>query len=265
MVFTQSYLKNDLERLGVCRGMTVLVHTSLSAVGHVCGGPVALILALEDILGDEGTLVMPTHSNDLTDPTGWTSPPVPEGQLDLFLNEMPPFSVDLTPTRNMGVVSEVFRKQDGVIRSPHPHVSFSARGREAERICGEHPLANSLGPASPLGRIYDLKGFVLLIGVGHERNTSLHLAEYLADRMKTPITARAPMLVNGSRQWVEFEDIEIDDSSFGLLGSQFEEETASVQCGTVGGATARLVPQVSIVDYACQKWSESNAMVKKKP
>ena len=73
------------------------------------------------------------------------------------------------------------------------------------------------------------------------------------------------MLVNGSRQWVEFEDIEIDDSSFGLLGSQFEEETASVQCGTVGGATARLVPQVSIVDYACQKWSESNAMVKKKP
>lgn len=259
MTYAQSHLRHDLEQLGVCSGMTILVHTSLKAIGDVCGGPVALILALEDVLGPSGTLVMPTHSTNLTDPAGWRSPPVPEGELELFLDEIPPFSPDLTPTRNMGVVSEVFRKQLGVLRSPHPHVSFSARGPEAERICGKHPLANGLGPSSPLGNLYENDAYVLLIGVGHESNTSLHLAEYLCDRPKTQVIEKAPMIVNGARQWVEFENIEIDDSGFGAFGKEVERETILVQIGLVGKATARLMSQVGLVNYARRKWSEDSA------
>ena len=142
---TVASLQADLRALGVTPGMVVLVHSSLSAMGWVCGGPVAVILALQKALGPDGTLVMPTHSGDLTEPSRWESPPVPESWWPVIREAMPAFDPDLTPTRAMGTIPETFRKQRGVLRSVHPHVSFSARGPRAEEITGNHSLANGLG------------------------------------------------------------------------------------------------------------------------
>ena len=80
---TVSSLSSDLANLGIAPGMVLLVHASLSALGWVCGGPVAIILALEDVLGPDGTLIMPTHSGDLSDPKDWENPPVPEAWWEL--------------------------------------------------------------------------------------------------------------------------------------------------------------------------------------
>ena len=68
---TVESLQTELSALGVRAGMALLVHSSLSAMGWVCGGAVAVILALQEVLGASGTLVMPAHSTDLTEPSEW--------------------------------------------------------------------------------------------------------------------------------------------------------------------------------------------------
>ncbi|MGG6310609.1 AAC(3) family N-acetyltransferase [Paenibacillus macerans] len=106
-------------------------------------------------------------------------------------------------------------RYQGTLRSGHPQVSFAARGARAGAIVAEHRLEYGLGEGSPLARIYELSGDVLLLGVGHGNNTSLHLAEYRASYPgKATIINKAPMNMDGVKQWVEFAEIEYDSADF---------------------------------------------------
>ena len=250
---TVKSLQVDFETLGIEKGMVLLVHSSLSAMGWVCGGAVAVIIALQEVLRETGTLVMPTHSTDLSDPSQWKNPPVPELWWETIRETMPAYDPDLTPTRSMGKIAETFRKQKGVLRSAHPQSSFCARGPQASYIVNNHALAYGMGENSPLARIYDLHGFVLLLGVGHSSNTSIHLAEYRADfPTKRSVQEGAPISQTGSRTWTTFEDIDVDDSDFDHLGEDFLRSDAGkvVRHGKVGIADAQLIPQRTIVDFA---------------
>lgn len=251
-LYTVETLRADLKALGVKEGTTLLVHSSFKSLGKwVCGGPTAVVLALEAALGEQGTLVMPTHSNDLGDPSRWQNPPVPQAWWDTIREQMPAYDPDLTPLWYMGVIPDTFRRQQGTIRSGHPQVSFAARGREALKITADHGLEYGLGERSPLARIYELGGEVLLLGVGHENNTSIHLAECRANYPGKQIyTAHAPMRVHGERRWVEFTELEYDSDDFERLGADFARDTGLVKQGQVAGATALLMPQRELVDYA---------------
>lgn len=251
-LITVETLAADFRKLGVTEGMTLLLHSSFKSLGQwVAGGPVAVILALEQVLGEEGTLVMPTQSSDLTDPSGWSMPPVPETWWQDIREHMPAYDPDLTPLRGMGIIPDTFRKQKGVKRSSHPIDSFAAWGKHRDQIIDGHELEFGFGEHSPLARIYDLNGSVLLLGVDNVNNTSLHLAEHRACYAgKQEVTAGAPMMVEGARQWVEFRDFNWNSDDFALLGEEFGQETGRILNGRVAASAARLIPQREIVDYA---------------
>lgn len=258
-LITVQTLAEDFRKLGIQEGMTILLHSSFKSLGQwVAGGPSAVILALEEVLGEAGTLVMPTHSTDLSDPAGWCNPPVPEAWWPTIREQMPAFDPDMTLLRGMGVIPDCFRKQKGVTRSSHPLQSFAAWGKHRDEIIYGHELDFSLGEDSPLARIYDLGGSILLLGVGNLNNTSLHLAECRASYAgKKEVTAGAPMMVEGVRHWVEFKELEWNSDDFVELAEQFGQETGLIKYGQIAAATAQLIPQHDIVDFAVN-WMERN-------
>ncbi len=254
--FTVKSLAFDLRNLGLLAGDTVIVHSSLSSIGYVVGGAQAVVLALLEVIGTDGTLVVPTHSGDLSDPSGWENPPVPEAWWSVIRESMPAFDDKLTPTRKMGAIPEVVRRLPGALRSDHPALSFCAVGPNAEVITSGHELAFGFGEASPLARLYDHNARVLLLGVGHDRNTSLHLAEYRIHQEDEVIQQGAPIMVDGERQWVPYETLDYDTDDFGELGAA-AGEMGLERVGTVGVATARLLSQPQLVDYAVE-WLRTN-------
>ena len=149
---------DQLRALGVERGGVLLVHTSFRAVRPMEGGPLGLIQALRAALGPDGTLAVPS----------WTG------------NDDEPFDPAVTPaSSDLGVMADCFWRLSGVERSNHPF-AFAAAGPQATLITsGPLPIPPH-GPESPVGRVYDLNGQILLLGVGHDANTTLHLAEIMA-------------------------------------------------------------------------------------
>ncbi len=252
---TVASLAADLRALGLAPGATVLVHTSMSRLGYVIGGPQSLI---EAVLGPGGTLVMPAFSGDRGDPAPWQHPPVPEAWWPVFREHMPAFEPGRTPTRGLGVVPEAFRAWPGALRSNHPSCSFAAVGPQAERITADHALAFGMGEGSPLARLYELDAWVLLLGVTHANDSSLHLSEIRAEGIRLErIEGGAPVLVGGARRWVRYEDVDGDSDDFEALGEAFAAERGAERVGQVGLATARLFRQRAVVDFGV-RWLETH-------
>jgi aminoglycoside 3-N-acetyltransferase len=245
---TRDSIAADLRQLGVRPDSVLLVHSSVAALGWVCGGPVAVVQALLDALGPGGTLVVPTHTPDNSDPAEWRNPPVPEPWWPIIRDTMPAFDPSVTPSRWMGAVAETVRTWPGARRSDHPHTSFAAFGPAAERVLQGHRLDDGLGDSSPLGQVYELDGDVLLLGAGHGSNTSLHLAEY---RVQDPPRARlgGAVLAPAGRTWTWWEDVAVDEDDFEQLGVDLDA-TGAVTVGRVGSAPARLMRQRAAVDFA---------------
>lgn len=254
---TAASLTGDLRELGLGPGDVVITHASLSRLGWVAGGAQAVVEALLAAVGPTGTVVMPAQTGQLSDPANWVDPPVPADWIDDVRAGLPAFDRAITPTRGMGHVAECFRGHADAERSSHPLVSFVAVGPLADEIVGHHPLAPALGDESPLGRLYDRDATVLLLGVDHGDNTSLHLAEHRSTwDGRADVVEGAPISSDGERRWIEFSDLDRDDSDFACVGDAFAA-AGSERRGTVGAGPGRLCRQREIVDFAVP-WFTAN-------
>ncbi|MDZ4763560.1 MAG: AAC(3) family N-acetyltransferase [Chloroflexota bacterium] len=254
---TVGLLARGFMACGLTAGQHVVVHTKMSALGWIVGGAVALIEALQRVITPSGTIMMPAFTSENSDPSQWSNPPIPESWWQIVRDTLPPYDPARTPTWGLGVVPELFRTLPGVVRSAHPEVSWAAWGARAAFLTADHTLETEIGDGSPLSKLYDLAGYVLLIGVDHGNNSSLHLAEYRANwARKRTIRQGAAMVVNGARQWVEYDSLHIDDSDFAQLGADYEREHG-IAPHRVGRAEVRLLRQRPLIDYAVT-WLERN-------
>lgn len=253
---TRQMLAADLSDLGVAEGSVVLAHVSLSRIGRVIGGEQAVIEALLEVLGESGTLVMPAQSWQLCDPAYLNEPDVPHEVWQLVRDNLPAYDPAVTPTRTMGAVAELFRTNPGAVRSGHPHRSFAAVGPKATEIVSVHDLDSPNGERSPLRTMYDLDAKTLLLGVGHSKSTILHLAEHRSGTLTETVRNGAPLLIEGQRQWVEYDETAVHDDDFETVGADFAQETGLQRDGRVGEAPARLLPQRALVDYAAHWFAE---------
>lgn len=265
-MLTEEDLTADLRRLGVGAGAgtgggtragtSLLVHASLRSVGAVHGGSRTVLRALRNAVGPSGTLVVPTFTegNSLTSRThiARTAGLTPSQAL-AYRELMDPFDAAVTPSEGMGRLAEEVRLTPGALRSRHPTTSFAALGPGAAAITAGHAPDCLLGEASPLARLYEAGGYVLLLGVGFAVCSAFHLAEY---RLPAPVRRHYDCkvaTVDGSC-WQGFSDVDLDDRDFAALGGRLEAGTGGgrplVARGRVGHAEARLLPLVPAVDAA---------------
>ncbi len=252
---TEAGLQRDIATIGVAKGMTLLVHSSLSSIGWVVGGAPTVVRALLSVLGENGTLVMPAATPHGADPATWRSPRLPGAWLADVREHLPVFDARTTPT-TMGAICESFRTWPNTLRSDHPVESICARGVAASTIVGEHPLEFSEGLGGPFEKLYNLNCQVLLLGVGFNRCTALHFAESLVDRRRVK-TLRFPVLENGQRMWKEVPNVADDNGvHFPVVGQEYVAEEG-VRQGRIGDAASMLFPMRSLVDFAVRYFDDA--------
>ena len=149
-----------LRELGVKRGMGVMVHSSLSSFGWVVGGAEAVIDALKEVVGEEGTILMPSFNHGA---------PFREGEAGYY-------DPLVTPTTN-GRIPDTFWRMPHVYRSLNPTHPYAAWGANARRYVENHHLTLTMGEDSPLGMLAREGGYQLNIGTSHRTSTVKHVAE----------------------------------------------------------------------------------------
>jgi aminoglycoside 3-N-acetyltransferase len=237
---TQESLTADLCTLGVEPGDVIMVHSSLRAIGPIEGRAGGLVSALLASVGKEGSLMsyvdfQPTQDRPYFDPTQSTARP------------------------DYGVFAEILRTWPGAVRSLNPGASMAAIGAKAEWLCANHPLDYGYGPGSPLDKLTQVGGKILLLGSDWDQVTILHFAEHVAPLPGKRVVRRTYEILDqgGSRKSQQIEEFDTSNpvlntmpkDVFRQIISEFIKQGRS-KSGTVGRAVSQLIPAKQLVDFA---------------
>ena len=252
-ITTRKDLVNAFTEVGLCAGMNVMVHSSMRCLGYVVNGALDVIDAILEVLGDDGTLLMPAHTGQLTDPGDWQQPPVPEKYVETIRQCMRSFDPKTTPVRNRGIIAQTFLAYPYVFRSSHVLNSVAAKGKDAEYFTEVHDLHASEGMNSPLGRLYEREGYILLIGVGLNSCTAIHLAEFIRDvyylknsQIKVLVTSD-----NGNNKFIHLERYPSTSDFFDKLLPELRNRNLLKEVSFSSGLI-RLLPIRELVELAME-------------
>jgi aminoglycoside 3-N-acetyltransferase len=245
---------DGLRALGVTAGQVLLVHASLRSLGPVPGGAATIVAAIRDVIGSEGTLVVPAGTSSNSDTSRLylaRTAGMTDEEVRRYWAAMPPFDPVSTPSEGMGRVAEYVRTLPGAIRSAHPQSSFAAVGPMAHELMDNHATDCHLGESSPLARLYDTQATILLMGVDYRACTAFHLAEYRYAPSPPVRSYRCVIAMAGEPVWYEYSDVVLDDQYLGELGADFDRAGMAVT-GYVMEAYCRLASLVTAVDFATE-------------
>jgi aminoglycoside 3-N-acetyltransferase len=253
---TLSRLTNDLRALGVQPDQIVMLHSSVKAVGEVMGGANTIIQALLDALGADGTLMMYAGWQDIPDYLD----ELPTEVHPTYYAEHPAFDPAIArAVRENSILAEFLRTWKGAHRSLNAEASMVAVGAQAEWITADHPIHYGYGSGSPLAKLVERNGSVLLLGSPLSRVTLLHYAEYCAKmRHKNTIRYQYPVLQNGQKVWIDVEDFETgephDKYGFKQIVTDYLQLDRARR-GRVGDAESILFDAADLTQFAIQ-WLE---------
>ena len=222
-----AYSKDELialfHKLGIRPGMTLEVHAALSKFGYIIGGAETFVDALLELLGPEGTIVVPFQRGDAGDPAEFVNPPVVYELHEKLRKDAPAFDALTSDMYHMSVVYENLRRRKNVSISPHPTMGFAAIGKNARNICSAQPLDFPFGKGSPLEKLVDAGAYCLLAGVSYDNMTVLHYGESLS-KIRPLIKNGAAVREGGKTVRKEFllEDLDSSDGSFMEIGEKLE-------------------------------------------
>jgi aminoglycoside 3-N-acetyltransferase len=262
---TRGEIAEQLHTLGVQEGGVLMAHCRLSSLGWVIGGADAVVLALLDVLGPEGTLAAMTgweHDSYLIQE--W-----PEAVREAYLSDPPIFDPLVSEAdREVGRLPERIRTWPGALRSDHPLASLAAVGARAEWLTSDHPLHHPFGVGSPFARLVEAEADVLMLGAPPDTLTILHHAEELAEargkkRVKYPMARR----IGDRIEWVDIEDIETsigafpyervvpdDIDAFEVIARDALRAGVG-RTGSIGESESHLFPAPDLVEFAVE-WLE---------
>lgn len=197
--------------MGLRAGDLVMVHSSMRSVGHILGGPNEMIEALLESVGPSGTVMMYVDWEDGAQT--FTRTDRGKGIPPALMDAWPAFDPrKARAARSYGILPEFLRTWPGASRSANPGASVAAVGAQAEWICADHPLNYGYGPGSPLWKLVQTRGRVLLIGSPLENVTLLHLSEHMAQLPdKRVIRYQEKLFRHGGAEWVEIEEFDTSD------------------------------------------------------
>lgn len=258
---TRRSLAGDLAALGLAPGDMVMAHAALRRVGPVLGGPDAVIGAIRDAIGPEGTLLVYTDWDGDFDHLRDGDGNVPEG----VRPDIAPFDpLASRAIRDNGTLAEFVRTTPGARRSANPGASCAAIGARADWLTADHALQYGYGEDSPFARLVEADGFVLMLGAPLDTMTLLHHAEHLADIPgKRVLRKLDPLLEDGVVIWRWIEEFDTGDPIVeGLAEDYFADiveqflATGRGRRGRVGAAPCVLVRARQIVRFAVD-WLET--------
>jgi aminoglycoside 3-N-acetyltransferase len=262
---TRTSLREDLNRLGVASGDSLMIHAAMSKVGRLMNGPDALIGALLDTVGPSGTILAYTDWDavyeELLDDHGRVSPE--------WRDHAPAFDpVTSRAMRDNGVIAEFIRTTPGAMRSGNPGASVAAVGARADWFTADHPVDYGYGVGSPLAKLIETHGKVLLVGAPFDTMTLLHHAEHLAHIPNKRVRRyEVPLATAEGTCWRMIEEYETSEpvipglphDYFASIVREFLVRGDGAQ-GSVGEASSVLVDAGAICAFTVD-WLERNANV----